>query len=73
MQVYMEQCNFENVVLNVPKRRHIVMKFGTSVDRINMPIFREKMFDTFPQTFQYPLNFSYHYSQWDRKFHLHTT
>jgi len=57
--------------LKVPKRGHIVAKFGTSVDDGKMQLFQVQIFDICPQKVLAPLwIFRYHYGQWDRKLQM---
>jgi len=52
------QRRFENIPLNIPKRRYIVAKFGTSVDDGKTQLFLVQIFDICPQKFLRPLKCS---------------
>jgi len=53
--VYGGQWRFENIGLNISKRRRIVTKFGTSVDGGKTQLLHVQIFDICPQKILAPL------------------
>jgi len=65
------QWRFENIGLNISKRRRIAAKFGMSLHDGKTQLFQVQIFDICPQKFLAPLSiFRYHYGQWDRKLQM---
>jgi len=43
-----KKCDFKNMRLSVPKRRHIITKVNTSIDRDTAQLFERQIFDNCP-------------------------
>ena len=57
-----KKCDFKNMCISVPKRRHIITKVNTSIDRHTAQLFERQIFDICPWKIFTPLqNFPYHY------------